>query len=673
MSVVIKQESQGYATRTFNKFATADIAREAPGDVVFMSGAEAVARGAVEAGVAVSAAYPGSPATWVQENLVIAAKAFPDLYVEWSTNEAKSFDVCVGASLTGKRTFAPLKQVGVNWILDSLTDWVLKQLRGGLVIMIGDDPGGDTTTDEQDTRHLAQFVEIPLFEPSSVQEQKDVMLHMYELSEAARIPIFLRLTRPEFYGRGPVTLGPIHHDIRRREPTFSGDVDEFGMGLHQSTPWFTTKVAERHDRHHRHSLTVVRDFVERYPLNTLEMTGTEEIGVIAAGITYGYAREAIERLGLEGRVALLKYVTTWPIPDALTRRLLGSVKKVLVVEELDPFIEQQVRALSSTMPAHGEIFGKSSPGLDLPYADVYTPDTVAAALAQLAGLPYTPALTPERRARVEELARNTFRPRVGNFCPGCPEMGATHALKQALKAAGLSRSDAVFIGDEGCLNLAELKPWNLADATGCMGSSISIASGIYVSGLKKKIVCVIGDGGFVHSGLLGLMNAVYNNVKMTILIHDNRVTAATGQQLVPTGFDHNIRGEATHRLSIEELVRACGVDYVDTMDPYDTHRSVEKLAKAYQHDGISVVISHRMCALIETRHLGSRGQMGEHLHPFYIDDAKCTAFMICSRVLGCSAIYDQGNKVPPVIDPIECVGCGICALVCPDDAILQLR
>jgi indolepyruvate ferredoxin oxidoreductase alpha subunit len=673
MSVVIKQESQGYATRTFNKFATPDIAREAPGDVVFMSGAEAVARGAVEAGVAVSASYPGSPATWVQENLVLAAKAFPDLYVEWSTNEAKSFDVCIGASLAGKRTFAPLKQVGVNWILDSLTDWVLKQIRGGFVIMIGDDPGGDTTTDEQDTRHLAQFVEIPLFEPSSVQEQKDVMLHMYELSEAARIPVFLRLTRPEFYGRGPVTLGPIRHDIRQREPDFSGDVDEFGMGLHQSTPWFTTKVAERHDRHHRGSLGVVRDFVERYPLNTLETNGSEEVGVIAAGISYDYAREAIERLGLGGRVAVLKYVTTWPIPDGLTRRLLASVKKVLVVEELDPFIEQQVRALSSTMTSHAEIFGKLSVDLGLPFADVYTPDTVAAALAKLAGVPHAPALGAERRARIEELSRKTFRPRVGNFCAGCPEMGATHALKQALKPAGLSRSDAVFVGDEGCLNLAELKPWNLVDVSGCMGSSISIASGLYVSGLKKKIVAVIGDGGFVHSGLLGLMNAAYNNVKMTVLIHDNRVNAATGQQLLPSGFDHNVRGEPTRRLSLEDLVRACGVDYVDVMDPYDSRESVEKLAKAYRHDGLSVVISRRMCALIETRHVGSRGKMGEHLQPFYIDEGKCTSCMICSRVLGCAAIYDQGNKVPPVIDPIECIGCGICALVCPDDAILQLR
>ncbi len=673
MAVVIKQESKDYAARTFNKFATPDIAREAPGDVVFMSGAEAVARGALEAGVAVSASYPGSPATWVQENLVLAAKAFPDLYVEWSINEAKSFDVCIGASLAGKRTFAPLKQVGVNWILDSLTDWVLKQIRGGFVIMIGDDPGGDTTTDEQDTRHLAPFVEIPLFEPSSVQEQKDVMLDMYELSEAARIPVFLRLTRPEFYGRGPVTLGPIHHDIRRREPSFSGDVDELGMGLHQSTPWFTTRVAERHDRHHRRSLAVVRDFVERYPLNTLEMNGSEELGVIVAGITYDYAREAIERLGLGGRVALLKYVTTWPIPDALTRCLLGSVTKVLVVEELDPFIEQQVRALSSTMTSHAEIFGKLSPGLDLPFADVYTPDTVAGALARLAEVPYAPALGPERRARIEELSRKTFRPRVGNFCAGCPEMGATHALKQALKAAGLTRSDAVFVGDEGCLSLAELKPWNLADVSGCMGSSISIASGLYVSGLKKKIVAVIGDGGFLHSGLLGLMNAAYNNVKMTVLIHDNRVNAATGQQLLPSGFDHNIRGEPTRRLSLEDLVRACGVDYVDVMDPYDSRESVEKLGKAYRHDGLSVVISRRMCALIETRHLGSRGKMGEHVQPFYIDEGKCTACMICSRVLGCAAIYDQGNKVPPVIDPIECIGCGICALVCPDDAILQLR
>jgi indolepyruvate ferredoxin oxidoreductase alpha subunit len=160
---------------------------------------------------------------------------------------------------------------------------------------------------------------------------------------------------------------------------------------------------------------------------------------------------------------------------------------------------------------------------------------------------------------------------------------------------------------------------------------------------------------------------------MTILIHDNRVNAATGQQLLPSGFGVNIRGEPTRQLSLEALVRACGVDYVEVMDPYRTQECVETLARAYRHDGISVVISRRVCALIETRHVGSRGQMGEHLRPFSIDEDTCTACMICSRVLGCAAIYDQGNKVPPVIDPIECIGCGICALVCPDDAIVQLQ
>jgi indolepyruvate ferredoxin oxidoreductase, alpha subunit len=671
MSAFIKDQSTTYAPRTFNKFATPEIAREAPDEVVFMSGAEAIARGALEAGVAVSASYPGSPATWVQENLILAAKDVPDLYVEWSTNEAKSFDVCVGASLAGKRAFAPLKQVGVNWILDSLTDWVIKGIRGGLVIMIGDDPGGDTTTDEQDTRFLAQFVEAPLFEPSTVQEQKDSMLHMFELSEASRIPVFVRLTRPEFYGRGPVKLGPIRHDVRRRPAQFKGDAEEYGFGLFQDSPWFTSKVAERHDRHHREALATVREFVESYPLNQLEMRGTEEVGVIAAGISYSYAKEAIERVGLDGRVAVLKYVTTWPIPEGLTRRLLSSVKKVLVVEELDPFIENQVRAISSSMPSHAEIHGKVSSGLDLPFADVYTPELVASALATVAGVEYEPKLSAERRSQIVELSKKMPRSGDGNFCPGCPLMNATYALKQAVREAGYSRSQVVFVGDEGCSNLAELKPWKTVDVSGCMGSSISVASGLYAAGLNKKIICVIGDGAFLHSGIIGLMNAVYNNVKMTILIHDNRVTAATGQQLVPSGFEENVRGEKIKQLSLEDLVRAAGADYVEVVDAYETEACIEKLARAYRHDGISVVVSRRVCALIETRHMGSRGGIDAHVRPFYIDPNKCTLCMICSRVFACSAIYDQGNKATPVIDPIECIGCGVCVPACPDDAIFQ--
>jgi indolepyruvate ferredoxin oxidoreductase, alpha subunit len=673
MDVAIKEQSNTYAPRTFNKFATPEIAREAPGEIAFMSGAESIARGALEAGVAVSASYPGSPATWVQENLILAAKTFPDLYVEWSTNEAKSFDVCVGASLAGKRAFAPLKQVGVNWILDSLTDWVIKRIRGGLVVMIGDDPGGDTTTDEQDTRFLAQFVEVPLFEPSNVQEQKDSMLHMFELSEAARIPVFVRLTRPEFYGRGPVKLGPIRHDVRRRPAQFKGDADEYGFGLFQSSPWFTSKVAERHDRHHRESLAEVRKFVETYPLNQLKMNGTEELGVIAAGIGYNYAMEAIERLGLADRVATLKYVTTWPIPEGLTQRMLSSVKKVLVVEELDPLVENQVRAISSTLPSHAEIYGKLSPGVGLPFADVYSPETVASALAALAGVEYKPKLSPERRSKVVELSNKLSRMSDGDFCPGCPLMSATYALKEAVRKAGYSRSQVVFVGDEGCSNLAELKPWKTVDVSGCMGSSISVASGLYVAGLKKKIICVIGDGALIHSGIIGLMNAVYNNVKMTILVHDNRVTAATGQQLVPSGFDENVRGEKIKQLSLEALVRASGVDHVETLDPYEIDTCIDKLAQAYRYDGISVVISRRICSLIETRHMGSRGGIDAHVRPFYIDPDKCTLCMICSRIFACSAIYDRGNNVAPVIDSIECIGCGICIPVCPDDAIFQSR
>jgi indolepyruvate ferredoxin oxidoreductase alpha subunit len=183
----------------------------------------------------------------------------------------------------------------------------------------------------------------------------------------------------------------------------------------------------------------------------------------------------------------------------------------------------QERALSSTLGAHAEIFGKLSPELGLPFADVYTPETVTAALAALAGIAHAPALTPERRQRIEALSHKTFRPRVGNFCSGCPEMCATYALKQALRRTGYNRSDVLIVGDEGCLNLAGRRPWNAFDVSGCVGSSISIASGFYAAGLKKKIIAVIGDGGFLHNGLVGLMNAAYNNVKMTVLIHDNRV------------------------------------------------------------------------------------------------------------------------------------------------------
>ncbi len=668
----LHRDAEGYTQKTNQKYASDVVTLDAPGQMVFMSGAEAIARGAIEAGISVAASFPGSPATWVHENLLLAQKTLDHLYVEWSTAENKSWDVVLGAALAGKRAFAPLKQVGVNWIVDGVSDWVTKRaLRAGLVILSGDDPGADTTSREQDTRLLTQFLELPLLQASSVQEQKDVILEAFLLSEKIRAPVLVSITRQMMYGRGPVKLGTIDHERRRRPADF---VREPQMGYTWlGDMWSTTGIAEKHGKYHAEALTVAQQYAETSPLNRLDLRGGERIGIVTAEQAYTYAKQAVHALGLDGQVAFLKLGTVWPLPRQITARLLAEVDKVLIVEELEPFIENQVRALSSSLPRHGKIFGKGD-DLGLPHHDAYSMDVVARALAQLLDLPYVQPLTPDKKIVAQELRSSVVPDRPFTLCAGCPEMGALWIIKEALKGdSRFKRSGVLSVVDEGCYTACETEPWNLGDVVTCMGSSISIAQGLYVAGVDKKIIVQIGDGGFLHNGIQGLINAVHNNAKMTILIHDNRATAATGQQPVASGFGQNARGEPAPRVDIARLCEAVGVKLVRKLDPFDIKRGIAIYKEALEHDGVSVVISDAPCSIIETRRVGSRGQWQGKLATYWIDPDKCTSCTLCSRVLGCYAIEDLGAKVPPVINAGECIGCDICLQMCPDDAIFRVE
>lgn len=668
----LHRDSEGYSQKTNQKYASDVVTIDAAGQIFFMSGAEAVARGAIEAGVSVAAAFPGAPATWVHENLVMAQKKLDHLYAEWSTTESKSFDVVLGAALAGRRGFAALKQVGVNWIVDSVSDWVTKRaLRAGLVILCGDDPGADTTSREQDTRLLTPFLELPLLQPSSVQEQKDVIVEAFELSERLRAPVLVSITRQMMYGRGPVKLGAIDHERRRRAPSYSRD-PLMGYTWH-GDPWSTTGISEKHAKYHSEALAGAQAHAEVSPLNRLEMEGGERIGIVTAEQGYVYTKQAVRDLGLNGQVAILKIGTTWPIPRGLTKRLLEGVETVMVVEELEPFIENQVRALSSRLSRHALIYGKED-GIGLPFHDSYNMDLVAGALSKLLGRPYEPHLSPAKRASADELRVIGVPDRPWTLCAGCPEMGALWIMKEAIKASTrFERKTVLSVVDEGCYTSCETEPWNMGDVVTCMGSSISIAHGLYHAGVQEKLIVQIGDGSFLHNGIQGLINAVHNNARMTILIHDNRATAATGQQAVASGFGFNARGEESPRTSLAALCASVGVKMVRTLDPFDLEAGIETFREALEFDGVSVVISDGPCSIIETRRVGSRGQWEGRLASYRIDPVKCTSCTLCSRVLGCLAIEDMGAAVPPVINEGECIGCDICRQMCPDDAIFRVE
>lgn len=666
----LKRDSEGYTQKTNQKYASDVVTLDAPGQLVLMSGAEAIARGAIEAGTAVAASFPGSPATWVHENLLLAHSKLDEFYVEWSTSENKSWDVALGAALAGRRAFVPLKQVGVNWIVDGVSDWVTKRaLRAGLVILSGDDPGADTTSREQDTRLLCPFLELPLLQAASVQEQKDVIIEAFDLSERMRAPVMVSITRQMMYGRGPVQLGQIDHARRRLRSAFPKDPDMGYTWL--GDIWSTTGIADKHGKYHAEALTLAQEHAENSPLNRLDLSGGERIGIVTGEQAYTYAKQAVHALGLDGQVAFLKLGTTWPIPCRLTSRLLTSIESVVVIEELEPFIENQVRALSSTLAKHARIYGKQD-GIGLPYHDAFNMDIVAGALAKVLGIAYAPSLTPAKKMIAEQLQLKNVPDRPFTLCAGCPEMGALWIIREAFKQSKYSRTDVLSVVDEGCFIASETEPWKLGDVATCMGSSISIAHGLS-TGVDKKLLVQIGDGGFLHNGIQGLINAVHNNAKMTVFIHDNFCTAATGQQPVASGFGKNSRGENAPRADIARLCDAIGVKLVRKLDPFDIKSGIEIFREALEYDGISVVISEAPCSIVETRRVGSRGQREEsHLATYRIDPDKCTSCTLCSRLLGCLAIEDMGAKVPPIINEIECIGCDVCLQMCPDDAIFRV-
>lgn len=666
----LHRESEGYTQKTNNKYASDIATHDGAGEMVFMSGAEAIARGAIEAGVAVAASFPGSPATWVHENLLMAGKKLDEFYVEWSVSETKSWDVCLGAALAGRRAFLPIKQVGVNWIVDVVSDWVHKRaLRAGLVILSGDDPGADTTSREQDTRMLVPFLEVPLLQAASVQEQKDVILEAFALSEKICAPVMVSVTRQMMYGRGPVRLGEIDHERRRLKLGFQRR-PELGYTW-VGNMWSTTGIAEKHGKFHETSLALAQEHAETSPLNRLEMRGGERIGIIASEQAYSYARQSVHALGLDGQIAFLKIGTTWPMPRGLTTRLLESVETVVMIEELEPFIENQVRAMTSTLDKHARILGKSD-GIGLPFHDAYNTDLVSGVLAKVTGIDYTSPMTQRKRSVAQQLRVTEVPDRPFTLCAGCPEMGALWIMKETMRRSErFKRRDVISVIDEGCYTASETEPFNMGDVMTCMGSSISLAHGLY-TGVEQKLLVQIGDGSFLHNGLQGLINAVHNKAKMTIVIHDNRATAATGQQPVASGFGFNARGEPAPRVDIEGLCRAVGVEWVKKIDPFDVEGGITVFNEALEYDGISVMISDAPCSIIETRRVGSRGSWSGQLATYRIDADKCTSCELCSRVLGCLAIEDQGTGNAPTINDAECIGCDVCRQMCPDDAIFRI-
>ncbi|MBZ5700745.1 MAG: indolepyruvate ferredoxin oxidoreductase subunit alpha [Acidobacteriia bacterium] len=586
-----------------------------------LSGNEAIARGALENGIRVATGYPGTPSTEILETL---ARYDAEHYVSWSPNEKVALDVGVGGALAGSRTLVTMKHVGLNVAADTLMSVAYTGVRAALVIVTADDPGVHSSQNEQDNRIYARFAEIPLLEPSDSQEAKDFVQQACEISERFDTPVLLRSTTRLSHTKGMVSLGPI------APPPVLGY--ERNLAKNVLVP---SNARVRHEKVLERSARL-REFAEESSLNRWER-GSNAVGVITSGMAYQYVKEVLPE------ASILKLGLIHPLPLDLLRKFAASVQRLLVVEELEPVIEEQLKAAG--IAVEGKEF--------FPRLGEFSPERVRQGFQKAGVLPSPPKnMEPEKGLAVQE---NLFRPPA--LCPGCP-----HSVPYLV----LKKLNALVVGDIGCYTLAVYEPLAAIETTLAMGCSIGMAVGLQKGGDgARPIVATIGDSTFFHSGIPPLIDALYNNARITVLILDNQTTAMTGGQ-EHAGTGKNIRGEKVRTIEIAKLCKALGVEHVQGVDPYDVAAVFRTLKSAINHDGVSVVITNRPCVV---------SPVTIRTTPYAVNGKECDACQICMN-LGCPAIVwteeiHQGqHKV--TIDARTCMGCAVCALLCPTEAIVAL-
>ncbi|MDR3210739.1 MAG: indolepyruvate ferredoxin oxidoreductase subunit alpha [Planctomycetota bacterium] len=571
-----------------------------------LSGNEAIARGAWEAGATFASGYPGTPSTEILENAV----KYPELYCEWAPNEKVAFEAAAGASLGGSRSFATMKHVGLNVAADPLMTFSYIGAVGGFVAVVADDPGMHSSQNEQDTRQYARFAKIPILEPSDAQEAKDFMKFAFMISEKYNTPVILRSTTRVSHARSLVTLAEREEHPRagfHKDPPRYVPIPAWGRKMR-------VKIEER--------LHSMRSRSEATDLNRIE-EGTDELGIVTCGIAYQYVKEVFPT------ASILKLGWTYPFPDSLIHRFAGKVKRLLVVEELDDFVEEHIRSLG--IPCDGRNL--------IPGIGEISPERLRQVRARLEGGEFDLA-TP-----VQESIDLPARPPV--LCPGCPHRGVFTALHHF---------DVVVTGDIGCYSLGVLPPLDRLDTIICMGGGISMAHGLAKSGEKKNVVGMVGDSTFFHSGITGLLNVAVNQSKVVILVLDNRTTAMTGHQDHP-GTGRTLKGENTVAVSIEAMSKSAGIDQVFTVNPYNLEELAKTFTAAFAASGPSVIVTRAPCPLAQKKTLGPVN---------VINQEKCVKCLACLRV-GCPAVEATGGK--PHINPTLCAGCGICRQTCRVGAI----
>lgn len=581
-----------------------------------LSGNEAIARGTYEAGIEVATGYPGTPSSEILQNVA----TYKTIYSEWSVNEKVAMDAAAGAAYAGRRALVTTKQVGMNVLSDSLFYTAYTGLEAGLVVLTADDPGMFSSQNEQDNRHYAKLGKFPMLEPADSQECKDFIIRGIEISERFDTPVVVRTTMRTSHSKSVVELGG--------DPAQAGDVGPFTRNM-QKYNCMCLWSKKRHPILEQRLLDLA-EFAETYPDNFIRWED-RDMGIIASGVVYEYARQVFPE------ASFLKLGMVYPLPKKMIKAFADGVKKLLVIEELDPFIEEQVRAMGI------DAIGKAL----FPPCDELLPQTLQK-IARENGL-----LPPVEKA-LPALDTPDLPGRSPVLCAGCPHRSTFYLLnKMKLPVAG----------DIGCYNLGTLPPFNAQHTMGSMGASIGVLHGMGKSGLPEPAVCTIGDGTFFHAGIPPLLNMVHNHGKGTVIIMDNRTTAMTGHQDHP-GNNYTLMGKPTREVDIETLVRALGVEKVLCVDAFDVKAMGQALKECTAYNGTAVLIAKGPCIFVS-----------RNPQPAYTVDAdKCVACGTCAKA-GCpatikiDAVNPKTNMKKAGIDPVLCIGCDICRQVCPTGAI----
>lgn len=606
-------------------------------------GNEAIVRGAIEAGVALTSGYPGTPSSEVGDTFARVAKEL-GIHFEWSSNEKVAMEVAYGASMVGQRAMVSMKHVGLNVALDILNLMSLRGVNAGLVFISADDPSQHSSGQEQDNRWLAKQNNIPVLEPVNPQDAKELSRYAFELSEKIKLPIMLRTVTRLSHMRSDVTLGPINKE--RRKAKFDWEGFSYRVAGFSNLFYREKELNEKED--------LAREEFESLHFNELKIN-EGKLGVIGVGFSFTYVIDALKALGLTDKVSWLKLVSSNPIPTKLVSKLLKSVDTVVVAEEVDPFVELQVKAMAKDVNPNIKVVGRMSG--HLPREGELSHEWVDTLLGELTGSKLPEAGRPD----LEEEKKRLLFDRMLTMCAGCPHRSTIYALKKAVKEVKGSLMNVVVNGDIGCYGLAHAPPMAFEDTYFCMGASIGVSQGMQRFGVDS--IAWIGDGTFFHAGIPALINAVHNGAPIKIVVGDNQTVAMTGFQTNPQ-LGMTATGDKVEPIMIEYIAKASGVKHVEVVDPYDLDATEEAFKRMLKADGVAMVISRRQCAMVAVRN------MRPNRPPVYsVNQDSCVGCKICLNNYGCPALMWSEEEGKASIDTTLCMGCSSCAQVCPVGAI----